>query len=61
IPETKNPNFSVIPPGNEQAVWLEPLLVCKVKFMMKTANGSLRQPVFKGLRDDKLPEDCKNQ
>jgi len=25
---------------------------------MKTANGSMRQPVFKGLREDKDPKDC---
>ena len=26
--------------------------------MMKTESGNMRQPVFKGLRDDKLPEEC---
>ena len=26
--------------------------------MMKTENGGMRQPVFKGLREDKAPEDC---
>ncbi|WP_308167967.1 ATP dependent DNA ligase [Clostridium estertheticum] len=35
-----------------------PKLVCIVKFMMKTANGGLRQPVFKGIREDKSPKDC---
>lgn len=43
---------------NKQAVWIEPSLVCAVKFMERTANGGLRQPVYKGLRDDKRPEDC---
>lgn len=38
--------------------WLRPQLVCTVKFMEKTATGGLRQPVFKGLRQDKLPEEC---
>lgn len=28
--------------------------------MEKTTSGSLRQPVFKGLRDDKAPEDCQD-
>ena len=50
--------FNDLPSGNDNAVWIEPNLVCTVKFMMKTANGSLRQPVFKGLRDDKEPKDC---
>ena len=29
-----------------------------VKFMTRTANGGMRQPVFKGLREDKRPEEC---
>ena len=44
--------------GNENAVWLSPDLVCVVKYMMKTDSGSLRQPVFKGLRYDKSPWEC---
>jgi len=28
------------------------------KFMMKTGSWLLRQPVFKGLRDDKEPHEC---
>lgn len=47
-----------VPSGNEVAVWVEPRLACTVKFMEKTANGGMRQPVFKGLRDDKAPIDC---
>jgi bifunctional non-homologous end joining protein LigD len=58
IPELDYKPFNILPSGNENAVWIEPTLVCTVKFMMKTSNGSLRQPVFKGLRDDKDPKDC---
>ncbi len=47
-----------VPSGNENAVWVEPRLVCTVEFMHWTKNGGMRQPVFKGLRDDKAPEDC---
>lgn len=50
--------FANLPIGNDNAVWIEPNLVCVVKYMMKTANGGLRQPVFKGLRNDKDPRDC---
>jgi bifunctional non-homologous end joining protein LigD len=57
-PRLNAPPFANLPSGNENAVWIEPNLVCVVKYMMKTANGSLRQPVFKGLREDKTPEDC---
>jgi len=45
-------------PDFEGAVWLEPVLVCTVKFMEYTPGGGLRQPVFKGLRDDKGPKEC---
>lgn len=52
-------HFSEIPKGNENAVWVVPKLVCTVKYMMKTESGGLRQPVFKGLREDKAPEECR--
>ena len=32
--------------------------IVKMQFMCNTKNGELRQPVFKGLRTDKKPEDC---
>lgn len=43
---------------NEGAIWIRPELVCTVQYMEKTAGGTLRQPVFKGLREDKLAVDC---
>lgn len=57
LDETSCP-FTEMPKGNENAVWVKPELVCTVKYMMKTENGGMRQPVFKGLRDDKSPEEC---
>ena len=42
----------------DDVIWVEPALVCKVKFMEYTANGSMRQPAFVALRDDKLHTDC---
>ena len=44
--------------GNDRAVWLSPDLVCIVKFMHRTKSGGMRQPVFKGLRFDKLAKEC---
>ena len=51
----RNP-FQMLPTGNESAVWVEPSQVCVVEYMPNTLH-SLRQPVFKGFRDDILPED----
>jgi len=42
----------------DDAVWLAPKLVCTVQYMDRTPSGGLRQPVFKGVRDDKNPEEC---
>lgn len=50
--------FNEIPEGNERANWIQPHLVGTVKFMEFTASGGMRQPVFKGYRDDKKPIDC---
>ena len=50
--------FDIYPEGNENAIWIKPFLVGTVKFMEYTKQGGLRQPVFKGFRDDKLPEEC---
>ncbi|NLK28628.1 MAG: DNA ligase [Clostridiales bacterium] len=49
--------FGYIPPGNEYAIWLKPELVCVVQYM-PNEKGTLRQPVFKGFRYDKAPQDC---
>jgi len=45
-------------PHFDGVVWLAPRLVCTVKYMERTTNGGLRQPTFKGIRTDKLPQEC---
>jgi bifunctional non-homologous end joining protein LigD len=40
------------------ARWVRPELVCEVEYLQITKAGKLRAPSFKGLRPDKLPEDC---
>jgi len=57
-PLTSKDSFYNEFPDFESAVWLAPELVCTVQYMERTAGGGLRQPVFKGLRDDKLTEEC---
>lgn len=59
LPRNPSPTLTVPQSGgNEQAIWLQPVAVCTVQYMEKTTSGALRQPVFKGFRDDKLPEKC---
>ena len=41
--------------------WVEPRLVCEVRFTDWTEDGGLRHPTFLGLRDDRKPEDCRRE
>ncbi|XHH08703.1 MAG: non-homologous end-joining DNA ligase [Candidatus Bathyarchaeia archaeon] len=38
--------------------WLEPKLVCEVVYQVLTRDFRLRMPRFRGLRQDKPPQDC---
>jgi bifunctional non-homologous end joining protein LigD len=44
-------------PKARTAVWCEPELVCEVFWTEWTNEGTLRQPAFKGMRDDKNPRE----
>lgn len=46
------------PDFEEGPTWVVPQLVCRVEYMDRTNQGGLRQPVFRGLRDDKAAQDC---
>ena len=39
------------------AVWVEPRYVAEVEFREWTQGGQMRAPSYKGLRDDKAPEE----
>jgi bifunctional non-homologous end joining protein LigD len=43
------------------ATWCEPELVCEVSWTEWTNEGTLRQPAFKGMRDDKDPREVTNE
>ena len=59
IKEVPKSDVPLFPLGSyDKTVWIRPQLVCVVHFMEYTASGSMRQPVFKGLRFDKEPEEC---
>lgn len=53
--------FKDLSKSDEEAIWIKPELVCKVKYMMKTSSGSMRHPIFKGIRFDKEPYECKTE
>lgn len=50
-----------IPPDADTGVvahWVEPKLVCEVRFKERTGGGLLRAPVFVRFREDKPPAEC---
>ena len=51
----KNP-FLLLPIGEHDVIWVKTDHVCVVEYM-PNLNNSLRQPVFKGFRDDVLPKE----
>ncbi|MHB8859430.1 MAG: DNA ligase D [Thermoleophilia bacterium] len=53
----QQPPFAEKPVTNMPARWLRPELVAEIKFAEWTREGSLRQPVFLGLRTDVNPGD----
>ncbi len=56
--ERPEPCCELIPPTHRRNRWVEPELVCEVKYKTWTDSGNLRHPVFVRLRDDKQPSDC---
>jgi bifunctional non-homologous end joining protein LigD len=59
--EVRKSPFRTPPPSNETPHWVRPALVAEVKFTEWTADGSLRHPVYLGLRDDKEPKDVRRE
>lgn len=53
----KFPSKPLFEVDNEEVIWMKPNLVGRLKYMMKTNSGGLRQAVFMGVRDDKFASD----
>ena len=49
-----------IPKGKSHH-WVEPRLVCEVRFSDWTNDGGIRHPAFIALRSDKRPEECRRE
>ncbi len=47
----------ITPSMMQKMHWLKPAFVCQIKFAEWTRDGKLRQPVFLGLREDKMPSE----
>lgn len=55
--QTKECPIKPVPKTNTKATWVQPQLVCQVKFREVTSDGSFRHPVFLGMREDKEPNE----
>ena len=53
--------FAVAPKVNQPATWCFPDLVCEVRYGELTRDGTLRHPVYLGLRTDIDPQECTGQ
>ncbi|HET7874680.1 MAG TPA: DNA ligase D [Methylomirabilota bacterium] len=53
--------FEVGTPTGRGHHWVEPRLVCEVRFTDWTRDGGIRHPTFLGLRADKRPEECRRE
>ncbi|HJS41999.1 MAG TPA: DNA ligase D [Gemmatimonadales bacterium] len=57
-PPCEPPRGGQLPKGTDHT-WVEPKLVCDVRYKEMTKDGLLRQSVFLRFREDKKPEDVK--
>lgn len=57
IPRSQAPCVGDTPHGPDD-LWVDPEIVCEVKFKEFTEHGFLRHPSFQRFRDDKAPRDC---
>jgi len=60
LKRTASPFASGSPRGRGNH-WVEPKLVCEIRFTEWTREGGLRHPVFLGLRPDRRPEECRRE
>lgn len=54
--EIDNPPFDEKVRPNAPVHWVKPEILCEVSFSEWTADGLMRQPIFKGIRTDKDPK-----
>jgi bifunctional non-homologous end joining protein LigD len=59
LPQARKPRYGLgmTAGAMREVTWIRPELVAQVRFAEWTSEGSLRQPVFLGLREDKAAKD----
>src|SRR5215471_13131190 len=57
----KDSPFGDTGPSTRADHWVEPRLVCEVRFTEWTADGGVRHPIFMGMRTDKTPEEVRRE
>ncbi|HYO22866.1 MAG TPA: DNA ligase D [Flavisolibacter sp.] len=55
VPEYNKPSRFRPNPPKAEVVWVKPKIVCEISYRELTSNGAIRQPSFRGLREDKKP------
>ncbi|MBI4242050.1 MAG: DNA ligase D [Candidatus Rokubacteria bacterium] len=60
LSRTSSP-FEVGTPTGAGHHWVEPKLVCEVRFTEWTLHEGIRHPAFLGLREDKTPTECRRE
>lgn len=60
LTERADPPVAGLPPTprGRRVRWVEPTVVVDVSFSMRTSDGVLRQPVFRGIRTDKTADEA---
>ena len=57
VPEYNKPSRFRPNPPKATVTWVRPKLVAEINYREMTSNGAIRQPSFKGLREDKKPSE----
>lgn len=57
----KSPFSEKMPKGRRDYVWVRPELICEISFWEWTPDGHIRHASFKGLREDKSPEEVREE
>src|SRR5829696_7106663 len=53
VPEYNKPSRFRPNPPKAEVTWVKPKIVCEISYRELTSNGAIRQPSFRGLREDK--------